>query len=71
MRRFTGEGDACCALLTGLVGHAPELDLLIFQRLSAKPVAGYHENLTTCRAGVRPGLRSAGANAAKLGISQA
>lgn len=27
------------ALLTGLVGQAPELDLLIFQRLSAKPVA--------------------------------
>jgi uncharacterized damage-inducible protein DinB len=27
------------ALLTGLVGTAPELDLLIFQRLSAKPVA--------------------------------
>jgi len=27
------------ALLTGLVGWAPELDLLIFQRLSAKPAA--------------------------------
>jgi uncharacterized damage-inducible protein DinB len=27
------------ALLTGLVGQAPELDLLIFQRLSAKSVA--------------------------------
>lgn len=27
------------ALLTGLVGKAPELDLLIFQRLSAKPDA--------------------------------
>jgi uncharacterized damage-inducible protein DinB len=27
------------AVLTGLVGQAPELDLLIFQRLSAKPVA--------------------------------
>jgi uncharacterized damage-inducible protein DinB len=27
------------ALLTGLVGTAPELDLLFFQRLSAKPVA--------------------------------
>jgi uncharacterized damage-inducible protein DinB len=27
------------ALLTGLSGTAPELDLLIFQRLSAKPVA--------------------------------
>jgi uncharacterized damage-inducible protein DinB len=27
------------ALLTGLVGQAPELDLLIFQRLSAKPAA--------------------------------
>jgi uncharacterized damage-inducible protein DinB len=27
------------ALLTGLVGTAPELDLLIFQRLTAKPVA--------------------------------
>jgi uncharacterized damage-inducible protein DinB len=27
------------ALLTGLVGRAPELDLLIFQRLSAKPAA--------------------------------
>jgi uncharacterized damage-inducible protein DinB len=27
------------ALLTGLVGQAPELDLLMFQRLSAKPVA--------------------------------
>jgi uncharacterized damage-inducible protein DinB len=27
------------ALLTGLVGKAPELDLLIFQRLSAKPAA--------------------------------
>jgi len=26
-------------LLTGLVGKAPELDLLIFQRLSAKPAA--------------------------------
>jgi uncharacterized damage-inducible protein DinB len=26
------------ALLTGLVGHAPELDLLYFQRLTAKPV---------------------------------
>jgi uncharacterized damage-inducible protein DinB len=25
------------ALLTGLVGKAPELDLLYFQRLSAKP----------------------------------
>jgi uncharacterized damage-inducible protein DinB len=27
------------ALLTGLVGKAPELDLLIFQRLSVKPAA--------------------------------
>ena len=27
------------ALLTGLVGTAPPLDLLIFQRLSAKPAA--------------------------------
>jgi len=27
------------ALLTGLVGKAPELDLLVFQRLSAKPGA--------------------------------
>jgi uncharacterized damage-inducible protein DinB len=27
------------AILTGLVGRAPELDLLIFQRLSAKPAA--------------------------------
>ncbi len=27
------------ALLTGLVGNAPELDLLFFQRLSAKPAA--------------------------------
>ena len=27
------------ALLTGLVGEAPELDLLYFQRLSAKPAA--------------------------------
>jgi len=27
------------ALLTGLVGTAPPLDLLIFQRLSAKPEA--------------------------------
>jgi uncharacterized damage-inducible protein DinB len=27
------------ALLTGLVGQAPELDLLYFQRLSAKPAA--------------------------------
>ena len=27
------------ALLTGLVGNAPELDLLVFQRLSAKPGA--------------------------------
>jgi uncharacterized damage-inducible protein DinB len=27
------------ALLTGLVRTAPELDLLFFQRLSAKPVA--------------------------------
>jgi uncharacterized damage-inducible protein DinB len=27
------------ALLTGLVSQAPELDLLIFQRLSAKPAA--------------------------------
>ena len=27
------------ALLTGLVGNAPELDLLLFQRLSAKPSA--------------------------------
>jgi uncharacterized damage-inducible protein DinB len=27
------------ALLTGLVGQAPELDLLIFQRLSARPAA--------------------------------
>jgi uncharacterized damage-inducible protein DinB len=27
------------ALLTGLVGNAPPLDLLIFQRLSAKPAA--------------------------------
>ena len=27
------------ALLTGLVGKAPELDLLVFQRLSAKPAA--------------------------------
>jgi hypothetical protein len=27
------------AVLTGLVGTAPELDLLIFQRLSAKPAA--------------------------------
>jgi uncharacterized damage-inducible protein DinB len=26
------------ALLTGLVGKAPELDLLVFQRLSARPV---------------------------------
>jgi len=26
-------------LLTGLVGKAPELDLLIFQRLAAKPAA--------------------------------
>jgi len=28
------------ALLTGLVGHAPELDLLFYQRLSAKSAAG-------------------------------
>jgi uncharacterized damage-inducible protein DinB len=28
------------ALLTGLVGQAPELDLLLFQRLSAKSAAG-------------------------------
>jgi len=28
------------ALLTGLVGRAPELDLLYYQRLSAKPGAG-------------------------------
>jgi uncharacterized damage-inducible protein DinB len=27
------------ALLTGRVGEAPELDLLFFQRLSAKPAA--------------------------------
>jgi len=27
------------AVLTGLIGVAPELDLLIFQRLSAKPAA--------------------------------
>jgi uncharacterized damage-inducible protein DinB len=27
------------ALLTGLVGKAPELDPLFFQRLSAKPAA--------------------------------
>ena len=27
------------ALLTGLVGQAPELDLLYFQRLAAKPAA--------------------------------
>jgi uncharacterized damage-inducible protein DinB len=27
-------------VLTGLVGEAPELDLLYFQRLAAKPVAG-------------------------------
>lgn len=27
------------ALLTGLIGNAPELDLLFFQRLSAKPAA--------------------------------
>jgi uncharacterized damage-inducible protein DinB len=27
------------ALLTGLVGEAPELDLLFFQRLSTKPAA--------------------------------
>jgi uncharacterized damage-inducible protein DinB len=27
------------AVLTGLVGTAPELDFLIFQRLSAKPAA--------------------------------
>jgi uncharacterized damage-inducible protein DinB len=27
------------ALLTGLVGQAPELDLLFYQRLSAKPAA--------------------------------
>jgi hypothetical protein len=27
------------ALLTGLVGEAPELDLLIFQRLSVKSAA--------------------------------
>jgi uncharacterized damage-inducible protein DinB len=27
------------ALLTGLVGKAPELDLLFFQRLSAQPAA--------------------------------
>ena len=27
-------------LLTGLVGRAPELDLLYYQRLSAKPGAG-------------------------------
>jgi len=26
-------------VLTGLVGEAPELDLLFFQRLSAKPAA--------------------------------
>jgi hypothetical protein len=26
--------------LTGLVGRAPELDLLYYQRLSAKPGAG-------------------------------
>jgi hypothetical protein len=26
-------------MLTGLVGTAPELDLLYFQRLSAKPAA--------------------------------
>jgi len=32
MQRFTGEGDAP-------IGLAPELDLLIFQRLSAKPAA--------------------------------
>lgn len=27
------------AMLTGLVGEAPELDLLFFQRLAAKPAA--------------------------------
>jgi uncharacterized damage-inducible protein DinB len=35
MQRFTGEGDAPI----GLVGQTPEFDLLIFQRLSAKPAA--------------------------------
>jgi hypothetical protein len=36
--RFNHHGHVH-ALLTGLVGQAPELDLLIFKRQSAKPVA--------------------------------
>jgi hypothetical protein len=45
-------------LLTGLVGEAPELDLLFFQRLC--------DNFTPPRAGVGPAdLGRAGANAAK------
>jgi len=50
--RITGHVHA---LLTGQVGEAPELDLLIFQRLSAKSAAWHHENFTALRAGSQPG----------------
>ena len=44
------------ALLTGLVGTAPELDLLFFQRLSAKAAVWSHGNFTSARPRWRQGL---------------
>ncbi|GAC1509904.1 MAG: hypothetical protein NVS2B1_18190 [Bradyrhizobium sp.] len=40
-------------VLAGILGTAPELDLLFFQRLSAGPPGRYHENFTACSARLR------------------
>jgi uncharacterized damage-inducible protein DinB len=56
------------AVLTGLVGEAPELDLLFFQRLSAKPAARIVKTSLAKRRLARGGFAFAGANAAKLPI---
>jgi hypothetical protein len=57
------------ALLTGLVGKAPELDLLIFQRLSGKTGRLISRKLHhLVRRVANLGLCSAGANAAILCI---
>jgi hypothetical protein len=54
--------------LTGLVGKAPELDLLIFQRLSAKTGRLTARKLHRPGVGCVFGFYSVRANAAKLGI---
>src|SRR6266403_633364 len=51
---------------TSAAGKAPELDMFLFRRLWASPVALYHENFTSSCAGLRWRVCVAGANAAKL-----